>query len=68
MNAIFTAALSTSATEYGGFISYNTAWVFVDDLWEVANDIGKIIRSGSHQVQVTKKVRSGMSGPASRRR
>ncbi|UCF90576.1 MAG: hypothetical protein JSW39_20100, partial [Desulfobacterales bacterium] len=27
----------------GSFISYNAAWSFVDDVQNVANDIGKII-------------------------
>jgi hypothetical protein len=28
----------------GSFISYNAAWSFVDDVQDVANDIGKIIK------------------------
>ncbi len=28
----------------GSFISYNAAWSFVDDVEEVANEIGKIIK------------------------
>jgi hypothetical protein len=49
MNAIFAALLSTSATECGGFISYNTAWAFVNDVKEIANDIEKVIKSGASQ-------------------
>jgi uncharacterized Zn finger protein len=33
-----------TALSPGSFISYNAAWSFVDDVQDVANDIGKIIR------------------------
>ena len=33
-----------TALSPGSFISYNAAWSFVDDVQDVANDIGKIIK------------------------
>jgi tetratricopeptide (TPR) repeat protein len=34
-----------AALSPGSFISYNAAWSFVDDVQDVANDIGKIIKN-----------------------
>jgi hypothetical protein len=43
-----------TALSPGSFISYNAAWSFVDDVQDVANDIGKIIKK-----ELTSDVNSG---------